>query len=292
MAPTNRPCGSGRVADDLDGLLVKNKAWAARKCCDEPQFFEKLAEHQHPEYLWIGCSDSRVPASQILGLAPGEIFVQRNVGNQASHTDLNVMSCLEYSVQALKVKNIIVCGHYNCGAVKAALQLPCNTPGLVNCWISGIRDCRNNHEEELREVKDPAAQVDLLCELNVKKQVFQVATSPVVQGAWSNGQRLNVYGIIYSLKDGLIKKLVGPINSDDQLMEHDEEQFVNSGSSFVVNNKAVKVIDVRSGKALRLTGAEGTLEDSISIALDTQEVVDQLQSHLSWAASVGKGKKK
>eukprot|EP00882_Tetradesmus_deserticola_P017543 GHRQ01018794.1.p1 GENE.GHRQ01018794.1~~GHRQ01018794.1.p1 ORF type:complete len:296 (+),score=68.33 GHRQ01018794.1:120-890(+) len=134
----------------FDGLLAANREWAAAVRAADPEFFNRLVNQQHPEYLWIGCSDSRVPANQILGLAPGEIFVQRNVGNQAMHTDLNLMACLEYAVKSLKVKTVILCGHYNCGAVKAALQLPHTTPSLVNCWISDIRECRNRAEDELR----------------------------------------------------------------------------------------------------------------------------------------------
>ncbi|KAF6266235.1 carbonic anhydrase [Scenedesmus sp. NREL 46B-D3] len=193
----------------------------------DPEFFNRLVNQQRPEYLWIGCSDSRVPANQILGMAPGEIFVQRNVGNQAMHTDLNLMACLEYAVKSLKVKTIILCGHYNCGAVKAALQLPHTTPGLVNCWISDIRECRNQAEAELRGLQ-PEQQLARLCELNVLRQVFHVATSPVVAGAWAEGQEVHVYGAIYDLADGHLRKLAGPINGDDKY-NRSLEGFVMDG---------------------------------------------------------------
>eukprot|EP00882_Tetradesmus_deserticola_P031378 GHRQ01035480.1.p1 GENE.GHRQ01035480.1~~GHRQ01035480.1.p1 ORF type:complete len:256 (+),score=98.97 GHRQ01035480.1:127-894(+) len=197
----------------FDGLLAANREWAAAVRAADPEFFNRLVNQQHPEYLWIGCSDSRVPANQILGLAPGEIFVQRNVGNQAMHTDLNLMACLEYAVKSLKVKTVILCGHYNCGAVKAALQLPHTTPSLVNCWISDIRECRNRAEDELRGL-GPEQQLARLCELNVLRQVFHVATSPVVAGAWAEGQEVHVYGLIYDLADGHLRKLAGPISGD------------------------------------------------------------------------------
>ena len=150
----------------------------------------------------------------IVGLEPGEVFVQRNVGNQCMHTDMNVMSCLEYAVTVLKVKVIICCGHYGCGAVKGALTMPSKAPGLVNLWISDIRECRNQHCDELSELP-LNDQIDRLCELNVMRQTFHVCTSPVVQNAWDQGQELSVYGMVYSLKDGLLRKLIGPLTNDN-----------------------------------------------------------------------------
>lgn len=219
--------GGCKHNDGLTHLLQANRQWAAEMRASDPDFFNRLVSQQNPEYLWIGCSDSRVPANQILGLAPGEIFVQRNVGNQAMHTDMNLMSCLEYAVKSLKVKTIILCGHYNCGAVKAALQLPHTTPGLVNCWISDIRECRNQAEKELRGL-DAEQQLARLCELNVLRQVFHVATSPVVAGAWAEGQELHLYGVIYDLADGHLRKLAGPISGDEGY-EHSLEGFVMEG---------------------------------------------------------------
>mmetsp|Transcript_26981 Transcript_26981/g.58994 ORF Transcript_26981/g.58994 Transcript_26981/m.58994 type:complete len:341 (+) Transcript_26981:274-1296(+) len=218
--------------DQLDKLLVKNRKWAAARKIEDPDYFERLCAQQNPQYLWIGCADSRVPANVILGLDPGEVFVQRNVGNQATHTDLNVMSCLEYAVKELKVKVVICCGHYGCGAVKAALQLPSKTQGLVNCWISDIRECRNQHRDELRALSS-SEQVDRLCELNVMRQTFHVCTSPVVQSAWDQGQQVAVYGVVYSLKDGLIKKLVGPISADSEIT-HSLEAFEEAVDKFRV----------------------------------------------------------
>ncbi|PNH10217.1 Carbonic anhydrase 2 [Tetrabaena socialis] len=180
--------------DPLSRLLRKNKAWSAARAQEDPDYFNKLLNQQAPEYLWIGCSDSRVPANAILGLAPGEVFVQRNVGNQATHTDLNCMSCLEYAVKELKVRvrNIIVCGHYGCGAVKGALKLPSKTTNLVNCWISDIRQCRNEHRSELMALPTLEAQIDRLCELNVLRQTFHVATTSTA-GAASYRSRMDAF---------------------------------------------------------------------------------------------------
>ncbi|KAG1674448.1 hypothetical protein FOA52_003053 [Chlamydomonas sp. UWO 241] len=200
-------------------LLDLNRQWAEERVATDPSYFQRLLAQQAPEYLWIGCADSRVPANVIAGLAPGEVFVQRNVGNQAMHTDMNTMSCIEYAVTALRVKTIITCGHYGCGAVKGALSMPSKTQGLVNCWISDIRECRNQHHNELKALGTTEEQIDRLCELNVMRQTFHVCTSPVVQNAWDSGQELSVYGVIYSLKDGLMKKLVGPLTRDNACLD-------------------------------------------------------------------------
>ncbi|KAG1670190.1 hypothetical protein FOA52_014966 [Chlamydomonas sp. UWO 241] len=229
-APSTSPQRSPRrsdtpVPDHLEKLMENNRQWAAERLAIDPNYFARLCAQQSPEYLWIGCADSRVPANVIMGLASGELFTQRNVGNQATHTDMNVMSCLEYAVTELKVKVIIVCGHYGCGAVKAALSLPSKTTGLVNCWISDIRECRNQHHNELKALGSQEEQVDRLCELNVMRQTFHVCTSPMVQNAWDRGQELSVYGVIYSLKDGLVHKLVGPLTQDNaclDIMEYEE----------------------------------------------------------------------
>ena len=152
-----------------------------------------------------------MPANELMGMGPGEVFVQRNVGNLATHKDMNVMSCLEYAVTALKVKHIIVCGHYNCGAVKAALTLPTKTPGLVNLWIQDIRDVRNKNEEQLMKIPTLGGRVNKLVELNAIRQVFNICTSPIVQQAWDAGQPLAVHGLVYSLEDGLLQELTPPI---------------------------------------------------------------------------------
>ncbi|KAG2429546.1 hypothetical protein HXX76_010781 [Chlamydomonas incerta] len=247
--------------DHFSKLLQNNREWCKMRLASDPNFFERLCKQQNPEYLWIGCSDSRVPANQILGLQPGEVFVQRNVGNQATHTDLNCMSCLEYSVKELQVKNVIVCGHYGCGAVKAALKLPSKTTNLVNCWISDIRECRNQHRAELVELDGLEAQVDRLCELNVLRQTFHVATSPVVQAAWDRGQELHLYGVVYSLKDGMIKKLVGPISGNGDF-ECDQADFESHGATYVAAAAAAAAAAVAEvGTGVSNLSVVGTTSD-------------------------------
>ncbi|GLC39264.1 hypothetical protein PLESTB_001649800 [Pleodorina starrii] len=268
-------------SDPLDKLLRKNKAWSAARIAEDPEYFNRLITQQAPEYLWIGCSDSRVPANAILGLEPGEVFVQRNVGNQATHTDLNCMSCLEYSVKELKVRNIILCGHYGCGAVKAALKMPSKTHNLVNCWISDIRECRNQHRAELMALPNLDAQTDRLCELNVLRQTFNVCTSPVVQSAWDKGQSLHIYGAIYSLKDGLIKKLVGPISKNGDFV-HDQTTFAVRAASFVGYLSAGG--DRNGGE--RATPIAGTSYksrmDAFNAYMNTMEVNNRIAQHVSW----------
>lgn len=212
--------------DKLARLLANNKEWAADMVKTNPNFFNKLKDGQSPEYLWIGCADSRVPANQIVGLDPGEVFVQRNVGNQAHHSDMNCMSCIEFSVKALGVRTIIVCGHYKCGAVKAALTLPQKTSGLTNCWISDIREARNQHMKDL-EGLTLEKQVEKLCEFNVLRQVFHVCTSPTVQEMWAQGEEIQVFGVCYSLDDGILKQLVGPITSNEKIEDQEQQDFVN-----------------------------------------------------------------
>ncbi|KAL4450540.1 hypothetical protein ABPG77_000896 [Micractinium sp. CCAP 211/92] len=207
----------------LQSILASNRRWASEQTQHDPNFFTKLKDQQMPEWLWIGCSDSRVPANELLGLGPGEVFVQRNVGNLATHKDMNVMSCMEYAVTVLKVKHIIVCGHYGCGAVKGALTLPCATPGLVNLWIQDIRDTRDKNIEVLRKLRGPE-QVDKLVELNVMRQVFNVCTSPIVQQAWDAGQTLAVHGLVYALSDGILKQLTPPVTSLRDFEEFSHEQ--------------------------------------------------------------------
>eukprot|EP00798_Chlamydomonas_sp_ICE-L_P008113 gene8113-1360_t len=216
---------SAGVQDKLAGLLKNNRSWAAEQAKIDPEYFTRLKDMQAPEYLWIGCADSRVPANTILGLNPGEVFVQRNVGNQASHRDMNCMSCIEFSVTALGVSTIIVCGHYNCGAVKAALTLPSKTPGLTNCWIADIRESRNQNMKELSTLSEEK-QVEKLCEYNVLRQVYHVCTSPTVQQCWDEGKEMTVYGVVYSLEDGLLKQLAGPITSNKLLGTDNETAFV------------------------------------------------------------------
>ncbi|RKF15622.1 carbonate dehydratase [Alginatibacterium sediminis] len=189
----------------LDNLLENNRSWAAKLKQQQPEFFENLSQQQNPKYLWIGCSDSRVPANQIAGLAPGEIFVHRNIANVVVHTDLNCLSVIEYAVKVLKVEHIIVTGHYGCGGVRAAMGK--EPLGLIDNWLRHIRDVYRFHKEELVAIEDENARMDRLCELNVEEQVKNVAHTSIVRKAWSEGQKLSVHGCVYSLKDGLLRNL-------------------------------------------------------------------------------------
>eukprot|EP00884_Botryococcus_braunii_P013967 jgi/Botrbrau1/22571/Bobra.176_1s0004.4 len=202
VSSNGKPATSGL---GIDIVLTNNRKWATAVTSAEPDYFLKLANQQAPEFLWMGCADSRVPANQILGLAPGEVFVHRNVGNLVTHKDMNAMAALEFSVDVLQVKHIIICGHYNCGAVKGALTLPAKEKGLVNLWISDIRDVRNRHEGVLKGIDNFQAKWDRLCELNVVRQMYNVATSPTVQSAWERNQKVHIHAYVYSLGDGLLK---------------------------------------------------------------------------------------
>lgn len=189
----------------LKKLLESNRAWADGVRQREPDFFDRLSRLQAPEYLWIGCSDSRVPANQITGLAPGEVFVHRNVANVVVHADLNCLSVLQFAVDVLKVKHVIVCGHYGCGGVIAAhddLKL-----GLIDNWLRHVQDVGHKHRASLGALGNREERLGRLCELNVIEQVVNVAQTTVVQDAWARGQELTVHGWIYSLKDGLVRDL-------------------------------------------------------------------------------------
>jgi len=190
---------------DLKHLFDKNRQWSEGIRRDDPEFFQRLSRLQEPEYLWIGCSDSRVPANQIAGLLPGEVFVHRNVANQVVHSDLNCLSVLQFGVDALRVKHILVVGHYGCGGVKAAhlnLRL-----GLVDNWLRHIQDVKQKHAARLAPIADDKALVDRLCELNVIEQVLNVCQTTVVQEAWNRGQELTIHGWIFGLDDGLVRDL-------------------------------------------------------------------------------------
>ncbi|HXH69995.1 MAG TPA: carbonate dehydratase [Pyrinomonadaceae bacterium] len=189
----------------LKHLLENNKKYSEKVRAERPNFFYDLARQQAPEYVWIGCSDSRVSASNIVGLLPGEIFVHRNVANQVIHTDLNCLSVLQFAVESLKVKHIIVCGHYGCGGVIAALEN--KRHGLIDNWLRHIQDTANLYSETLEKIEDENKKSDKLCELNVIEQVINVGATTIVQDAWERGQNLTVHGWIYSLKDGIINDL-------------------------------------------------------------------------------------
>lgn len=183
-------------------LLLENKAWASEKLMDDPEFFNRLANLQTPDFLWIGCSDSRVPANEITGTQPGEIFVHRNVANMVVHTDLNLLTVLEYAVNHLKVKHVIVCGHYNCGGVKASMTQ--HNFGIINKWLRNIKDVYRFHREELDAITDEDKRADRLVELNVQEQVMNLAKTSIIQKAWAKEQRPHLHGWVYGLKDGLI----------------------------------------------------------------------------------------
>lgn len=189
----------------LSDLFENNRRWAAQMAADKPSFFGELLEQQTPEFLWIGCSDSRVPANEIVGLMPGELFVHRNVANVVVHTDLNCLSVLQYAVDVLKVAHVIVCGHYGCGGVRAALDDA--RLGLIDNWLRHVQDVQHKHRAQMASLTDPATRLQRLCELNVVEQARNVCETTVVRDAWQRGQALTVHGWIYGLSDGLLKDL-------------------------------------------------------------------------------------
>jgi len=189
----------------LEHLIENNRRWSEEVTRQEPDFFPRLAKQQSPEYLWIGCSDSRVAANTIVGLMPGEVFVHRNIANLVVHTDMNCLSVMQFAVEVLKVKHIIVTGHYGCGGVAAALDG--NRHGLIDNWIRHIQDTAHLYADVLSQMSDPETRIDKLCELNVIEQVINASESTVVQDAWNRGQELTIHGWIYGLKDGLLRDL-------------------------------------------------------------------------------------
>ena len=191
--------------EKLRQLLERNREWAAEMVAKDPEFFVSLTEQQSPRYLWIGCSDSRVPANQIVGLAPGEMFVHRNVANVVVHTDLNALSVVQYAVDVLKVRHIMVVGHYGCGGVAAAAGDP--RMGLIDNWLRHVQDVRDQHRAELDAIPNETDRLDRLCELNVVAQVHNVAQTTIVRDAWDRGQPLGIHGWIYRLHDGILRDL-------------------------------------------------------------------------------------
>ncbi len=185
-------------------LLLENKAWAGEKVQDDPEYFKRLSDIQTPEFLWIGCSDSRVPANEITNTQPGEIFVHRNIANMVIHTDVNLLSVLDYAVTHLKVKHVIVCGHYGCGGVKAAMT-NYDYKQVLNMWLRNIKDVYRLHRDELENIPEEQSRFDRLVELNVQEQVLHLVKTSIIQRAWKNDQRPDIHGWVYGLKDGLIK---------------------------------------------------------------------------------------
>ncbi len=199
---------------DINHLFKKNHQWAEKIKENDPDFFKNLSNQQKPKYLWIGCSDSRVPANDLLGMMPGEVFVHRNIANQVIHTDLNCLSVIQFAVDVLKVEHIIVCGHYRCGGIQAALGN--ESHGLIDNWLRHIKDVYRFHKQKFEALTDEQEKVNLLCELNVIEQVANVSHSTILQDAWAKGQNLTVHGIVYNVHDGILKNLDVSVSGDDE----------------------------------------------------------------------------
>ena len=199
----------------LDDCFAANRRWATEKVAKEPNYFTKLENLQNPDLLWVGCSDSRLPPNEIIGRAPGELFVHRNVGNVVEHTDVNCLSVLQYAVDVLEVKHVIVCGHYGCGGVRAAMAA--RPLGLIDNWLRHIRDVHLWNREELAAIPNAEARADRLAELNVEAQVANVCHTTIVQDAWRRGQTVTVHGWIYALSDGLLRDLGVVVSGPDQI---------------------------------------------------------------------------
>ncbi|MFC3032955.1 carbonate dehydratase [Pseudoalteromonas fenneropenaei] len=209
---------------ELDHLLSKNREWAERTQKRDPLFFDKLAKQQKPEYLWIGCSDSRVPANEIVDLMPGEMFVHRNVANVVVHTDHNCLSVMQFAIEVLKVKHILVVGHYGCGGVQAVLDDV--RFGLIDNWLRHVADVKEKHQHVLNEL-ETQRHIDALCELNVIEQVRNVCLTNVVQDAWQRGQKLSVRGWVYGLKDGLLQEIHPAVTGSDNLSSGHQQAVRN-----------------------------------------------------------------
>ncbi|SFZ77039.1 carbonate dehydratase [Chitinimonas taiwanensis] len=206
----------------LDNLFANNRRWSEEVKAQEPTFFEQLSHQQNPEYMWIGCADSRVPANELIGLLPGEVFVHRNVANLIVHSDLNCLSTIQFAVDVLKVKHIIVCGHYGCGGVKAAYND--TRVGLADNWLRHIQDIRRVHDRWLDKFP-PELRTDMLCELNVVEQVVNATQTTVVQDAWARGQNVTVHGWAYRINDGLLHDLGMSVGEPDALMDVYRDYF-------------------------------------------------------------------
>lgn len=203
------------MTQEIKKLIENNHRWAQQFEANNPGIFDKLSQQQNPDYLWIGCSDSRVPANTIVGLQPGEVFVHRNIANQVNHADLNMLSVLEYAVKVLKVKDVILCGHYGCGGVKAALE-HCEH-GIVDHWLTAVKNTYRTHAQQFEDITCEAKALDRLCELNVIEQVRNICHTPIVQSAWLSGQKLSVHGVIYGIENGILKDLNVTTNAIDQV---------------------------------------------------------------------------
>lgn len=203
------------MSDFYKKILDNNKEWVKNKLSISPNYFKNLAEGQNPPLLWIGCSDSRVPANEIIGAEPGEVFVHRNIANMVVHSDMNMLSVLDYAVNALKVKHVIVCGHYGCGGIKAAMGN--NSIGIIDNWIRHIKDVYRFHQHELDSIENEKERFNKFVEINVKEQVMDLAKTSIVQNAWKNGQELSLHGWVYGLNDGYVTDLGVNFSCDKDL---------------------------------------------------------------------------
>ena len=201
--------------DFYKNILDKNRAWVESKLNLDPDFFNKLAQGQQPPLLWIGCADSRVPANEIIGAKPGEVFVHRNIANMVVHTDMNMLSVLDYAVNVLKVKDVIVCGHYGCGGVKTAMGNA--SVGLIDNWLRHIKDVYRFNKDELKEIENEQERFDRFVEINAREQVYTLAKTSIVQNAWASGQELHIHGWVYGVGTGLVNDLDVSLNSNDEL---------------------------------------------------------------------------
>ena len=217
------------IDNSLAHLFDNNRRWAQRTTIQDPTFFSNLAEQQNPEYLWIGCADSRVPANELIGLLPGEVFVHRNIANLLVHSDLNCLSVLQYAVEVLQVKHIIICGHYGCGGVAAVFHN--RRFGLVDNWLRHIHDTQTKYHALLASVADESARLNRLCELNVIDQIFSAAQTTVIQDAWARGQSVTVHGWVYDLHDGLLHSLGLEVSSADDLQQQSQAVFQRMAQS-------------------------------------------------------------
>lgn len=221
--------GINNSKPDIERLFEQNRQWIESVTSADPDYFSRLVDQQNPEYLWIGCSDSRVPANQIVGLKPGEVFVHRNIANIVVHTDFNALSVIQFAIDRLKVKHIIVVGHYGCSGIAAALN---NTRiGIADNWIRHIKDVHDKHHHELCAIEEENARLDRLCELNVLEQVINIGQTNIVQDAWAKGQTISIHGCIYRLHDGLLKDLHTSISNPQELHDRYHAQLMSQGSS-------------------------------------------------------------
>jgi len=212
----------GDAISSLAPLLESNRAWSARCAAEDPQYFERLAHQQMPRYLWIGCSDSRVPANEILGLRPGEVFVHRNVGNLVVHSDLNCLTVLQYAVEVLKVEHVLVVGHYGCGGVQAVIEQ--RRTGLADNWLRHLEDVARKHADRLDSISGVDERAARLCEMNVIEQVSNVCRTTILRRAWERGQQVEVHGLVYGLRDGLLRPVGGSVNG----VEDRQKQYAQS----------------------------------------------------------------